>query len=118
MGPVNSAVQRTKAVFSMVQDVQTNAVANLQNFVFPQDVSSGAIAAIDIYNHPWSEVESMLRDRVTVTNLTTANTTADAYSLGNLTAMSWTIPEGSQVEEVVTPDNYVTCIRIVEENPG
>lgn len=116
LGPVNSAVQRTNAVFSMIQDVQTNAVSSLQNLVFPQDVSSGSMAATDVYNRSLDDVKTWLRDsEITDIHEKRVDTAAEAYSLGNLTAMSWTVPQGSRVELVVSPENLVTCIRVIEE---
>ncbi len=112
---VNSTLKRSEAAFRIARDVPPNFVANLQNFALSQVVNPEVIVATDVYNRPLSEVESMLGDdRVTV-NVRRATTTAEAYALGNLTAMSWTVPPGSQVEVVVSPENLVTCIRVIEE---
>ena len=111
---VNSTLKRSEAAFRIARDVPANVIANLQNFALSQVVSPDVITATDVYNRPLDEVRNWLTARgLTVTDRRAA-TAAEAYSLENLTAMSWTIPSDGQVELVVSPEGLVTSIRILE----
>ena len=107
------AFNRSASFFNLARNVPTNSLSNLSNFALSQiSQPSNTVSAVDFYNQDVSRVRASLARRNISVVERQAATTAEAYDLRMLTNMAWeTIPSGSQVELVISPEGLVTCVR-------
>jgi hypothetical protein len=107
----NQTMKRMAAAFSLARDFPADFQMNPFNWL--QSISSETLSSLDIYDRPLEEVRPLLDSYGISVVEQRANTRDEAYSAQNLNAMSWSIPSGSQVELLISPENRVTCIRII-----
>ena len=115
--PLMAPFTRSNALAALGREhALSGAILNLGDFITSQLTNSNPLTAADLYNRPRAEVEVILQDHDITWEVHSTTSVAEAYSLANLSQITWgNIPANSEVELVVSPEGLVTSIRIVPE---
>ncbi len=81
-----------------------------------QVLTSPGLTTLDLYGRSAAEVQELLAAQQATVKVKQTTMVSEAYSLRHLGRMRWQIPPGAKVELVLSPDQKVTAVRLVEED--
>jgi len=111
----NRQENRTLALFNLMRDFPNAPSVAFNALNLSQVANTDTLTALDLYSRNLDEVRSLLQSQNINIVENTANTHQAAYSAENLAAMAWTIPSGSRVELIISPDTQqIASIRLLQ----
>jgi hypothetical protein len=106
---------RTFALFNLMRDFPNAPSVAFNALNLSQVANTDTLTALDLYSRNLDEVRSLLESQDINIVENTANTRQAAYSAENLAAMAWTIPSGSRVELIISPDTkQIASIHLLQ----
>jgi hypothetical protein len=112
---VEHTVLRTESLMRLLGDYASAGIAGAGLLDVLRQSSPQTYTALDVYGLTTTEARAKLESRGFNVYERQA-TQGEAYSLGNLFAMSWVVPSQKGVELVVGPEGRVTAVRVHEGN--
>lgn len=121
--PMANPVQRMQQAVKRFQQAGGIAASYRQSLTelfhplrLVQVLTSPGLTTLDLYGRSAAEVQELLAAHQVKAKAKQTTMVSEAYSLRHLGRMRWQIPPGAKVELVVSPDQKVTAVRLVEED--